>query len=303
MKKLLLGLGTLSIAILPVAALVSCGDTTSTTDLGITTTEVTQEIITAAAEVINQKAPATEAEIIIALQTVFTGITADNYKNFVTTATIDVITLKANSGFAFGETTENEEPVTTLISIATSLETELSKFNDPIITKTLDAKASLAADSINNETTPETKSIALAKFAIMPTPAKGFTYEVESASVDTRVITSVNVKVTITEIAGTVGLNTKEAILIVIKLKEDTDYAITAIPVEQIKLDTAALAYQQATSDDEKLLILKDIFTGLDLAKIKNIEVRAHSNPTEFILMAKIGFTINKSNQITSKVI
>ena len=83
----------------------STDDPVVDTDLEITATGVTQELITAAADLINQKAPATEAKIIEALQTVFTGVTKDNFKNFVATTTgtanEEVITLTANEGFAF----------------------------------------------------------------------------------------------------------------------------------------------------------------------------------------------------------
>ena len=151
MKKLLLGLGTLSIAILPVAALVSCGDTTPTekTDLGITSKIVEQSIIDTAvtaldaANAMSKTSPeeitARNTAIVAALTPIFEKVSLDNVVNFTalstaatTKATAAFITLTANDGFAFG--TE-----TTLVSKSTT---------DPVVDKDLGITSKIVEQSI-----------------------------------------------------------------------------------------------------------------------------------------------------------
>ncbi|MDK2820013.1 MAG: hypothetical protein KFW07_04195 [Mycoplasmataceae bacterium] len=113
MKKTLLNLGVASLLVAtPVIALVSCGTTsTKDTDLKITVKPSTQETIDKAIVALN-KAEATEEEKLTSLNTVFTTVTSDNFKNFTVVAkatageVVGTITLKANSGFAFGEAKE-----------------------------------------------------------------------------------------------------------------------------------------------------------------------------------------------------
>ncbi len=111
MKKLLLGLGTISLAILPVAAMASCSTTTTNEVLDIKLlsdiTTVTQETITATGVKVTEALglPSTtpeeikikEDKLILILKDVFVGINLDNIGNFDVSVSSDSIILTGNS--------------------------------------------------------------------------------------------------------------------------------------------------------------------------------------------------------------
>ncbi len=107
MKKLLLGLGAVSIAALPVLAVVSCGSTpTKVVELKITAKEnVNQEDITNAVTAYNKSS--NENDKLLTIKNVFDGVTADNMKNFSVKAikengaTKNSFELKAHKGYTF----------------------------------------------------------------------------------------------------------------------------------------------------------------------------------------------------------
>ena len=111
MKKLLLGLGTISLAILPVAAMASCSTTMTKEVLDIKLlsdiTTVTQETITGTRVKVTEALalPSTtpeeiktkEDKLILILKDVFVGINSDNIGNFVVSVNDDSIILTGNS--------------------------------------------------------------------------------------------------------------------------------------------------------------------------------------------------------------
>ena len=132
MKKLLLGLGAVSIAALPVLAVVSCSDEASTTDLKITVKkEVSLELVKAA-DTAYKAAAEDEAKKIEALKPIFEGINAENFKNFEVATSQENITLTAKSGFSFaGKTTLEAITITDLkITVKKEVSLELVKAAD-----------------------------------------------------------------------------------------------------------------------------------------------------------------------------
>ena len=123
MKKTLLNLGALSLlAVTPIVALASCGGTTDT-KLTITTNYKTQAEVDAAIVVLNTEA-STDEQKVTALNTIFTGVTIENFKNFktVAVATVDTtmgkITLTANEGFSFDGSKTIESKVMTILTVS-----------------------------------------------------------------------------------------------------------------------------------------------------------------------------------------
>ena len=146
MKKLLLGLGAVSIAALPVLAVVSCSsETTTTTDLKITVKPKVDAALVTAADTAYKAAKDDTAKI-EALTPIFAGISTTNFVNFEVTSTPEKITLKAKSGFSFAGKTTLEAPAAPVVK-------------DFILTQTNADKAAFeaAATAFEAATTDEEK--------------------------------------------------------------------------------------------------------------------------------------------------
>ena len=173
MKKLLLGLGTISLAILPVAAMVSCSTTTPTLD-----TEATKFTVS-----LEAKTPAT-----------------------TTTAAVDSITNAA------------------------------------------DAKAKLTALE------------TLVGKEKLPTIAEGFTFEVKSAMINTKLNTTVDVKIMIAETDSTETVKTKEATLSITKL------TATEAPSATLETEAAKFNISKAVKEEMSTLTSAGAVELLDVA-------------------------------------
>ena len=170
MKKLLLGLGTLSIAILPVAAVVSCGTesattlekeaakfTTTVTKTPTTTTEVAVKSITDAADA---TAKATALAVFAEVPTVSEGFTTEVKSAAVDTTTKTTVNVKIVITETAGEAGKNTKEVifsvTGLTAVETpetpTMETEIAKFPATEVSKIVTDNAATAAPKITEET-------------------------------------------------------------------------------------------------------------------------------------------------------
>ena len=226
MKKLLLGLGTISLAILPVAAMVSCSTTTPTLDTEATkftvsleaktpatTTTAAVDSITNAADA---KAKLTALETLVGkekLPTIAEGFTFEVKSAMVNTklnTTVDVKIMITETDST--ETVKNKEATLSITKLtaaeapSATLDTEAAKLNVSAVTKTPATTQAAAIATITGNATA--KLAALKVLADVPTLADGFTIEVTAAAASGT--TDMTVSITITETAGTAGSNTKD---------------------------------------------------------------------------------------------
>ncbi|MGL5591110.1 MAG: hypothetical protein ACRDCH_03525 [Metamycoplasmataceae bacterium] len=155
MKKLLLGLGTVSLAILPVASMVSCSSSQTTHELNITLfsdwTTVTADAISDAiirikASTNNGNGPQSEnVALIEALNLVFRGVNSTNIDMFEIeyNEATPSITLKGKLDDGVqntfkGSASEDKKEITTIISPAPSKTINIS-LKDTITQETIDA--------------------------------------------------------------------------------------------------------------------------------------------------------------------
>ena len=230
MKKLLLGLGTLSLAILPVAAMVSCSATTPTLETEATkfttevvtkdTTAVTSAVVKEITDGADAAARLVSVEKYATLPTIAEGFTFE-----VKTAAVKVVAELQNveviitvTETANTDTATNSKDATlTITGLAVdstievpTLETEAAKF---VEVAAIDGKIKVAdaATAINDAADAAAKQIALEVYTILPTLAEGFSLEVKSAAADTTVKTTLNVTITITDATST----TKDVTLVI----------------------------------------------------------------------------------------
>ncbi len=298
MKKLLLGLGAVSIAALPVLAVVSCGSTTTAAvELKVTATTkgITQVIIDKAVTAYNKDA-ATEAEKLAALNTVFTGVTVENMKNFTVVATakddvkktVSSIVLTANNGFTFADGEKTLSAIVSLKVTATTTAITQKTIDDAVIAYNKDAATEaekLAAlqtvftgltsvDDLKNFT------VVAKDGSIVLTANEGFTFEGG---------------LTLSAIVSLAELNVK------VKSEQEVQGAI----------DKAVADYNKATTDADKLAALNTVFTGLtSVDDLKNFTVVAtakdvNANPaivSSIVLTAKDGFIFANGTKTLSTI-
>ncbi|MGL5732705.1 MAG: hypothetical protein ACRCXE_01370 [Metamycoplasmataceae bacterium] len=165
MKKLLLGLGTLPLAVLPVAAMVSCSSTEKTNELNITLvsnfTTVTAANITDAITQIkaatnSEDSQSTNIALIKALNLVFKGVTSSNIDMFeiVTNDATPSVTLKGKlddgtQNIFKGSTSEDKKEITTIISPAPTKTIDIS-LKDTITQETIDETITAYTQSLEN---------------------------------------------------------------------------------------------------------------------------------------------------------
>ena len=216
MKKLLLGLGTISLAILPVAAMVSCSTTTPTLDTeaanlakefkaktATTTTTAAVKSITDAKDAVAKLAALKVLVDVPALAEGFAFEVKSATINSTKPTQVDVKITVTETGST--EATKPTKDVTLLITgltageaVEATLDTEAAKFGSKV-TKTpnttqADALATFTGDDA------AAKLAALKVLVDVPTLADGFTFEVKSAAVSGA--TDLDVKITITKTAG-----------------------------------------------------------------------------------------------------
>jgi hypothetical protein len=213
MKKLLLGLGTLSLAILPVAAMVSCSaeepiienKATVKTEAkklnievaskikDVTTTDVTTAINDAK----------TPAEKILAIKkyatlpTIATGFTLE--VKSATTVDVELSTV-VEIMIVVSETATPEKTANATFSITElkvdqtipTLASEVDKFKTAVSTSITDT-ALIAEEEFTNATTPAGKLEALNIYYLIPKLAEGFTLEVKSGKVNPTTNTTLDV--------------------------------------------------------------------------------------------------------------
>ena len=232
MKKLLLGLGTVSLAILPVAAMVSCSTTETTLDTEATKFTVSLEAKTPATtttEAVKSIMDGKDAPArLLALETLvgkdklptiadgFTFEVKSAMVNSKTDTTVDVkITITETDSTETVKTKDATLSITKLTEIKTTIETEFAKINREVQTITPHKTAIAAASSIITPIGMDEKMISLRKIADFPSPANGFTFEVNLVTINSITPTTIDVKITITE---TDGGKTKDATLSITNL-------------------------------------------------------------------------------------
>ena len=229
MKKLLLGLGTVSLAILPVAAMVSCSTTETTLDTEATKFTVSLEAKTPATtttEAVKSIMDGKDAPAkLLALETLvgkdklptiadgFTFEVKSAMVNSKTDTTVDVkITITETDSTETVKTKDATLSITKLTKATaptTTLALEAAKYDISLaVLSTEAAKTSAAAAALF--TGDAAAQLAVLKTLVgdnVPTTSEGFTFEVTTAVVGS-VNTTVEVTITVTETAGTPGSNT-----------------------------------------------------------------------------------------------
>ncbi|MGL6125316.1 MAG: hypothetical protein ACRC1F_02375 [Metamycoplasmataceae bacterium] len=184
MKKLLLGIGASLLAILPIAAVVSCSSSTpieteaakfksaETINNGVTADEAAKAITTAS----TPEAKKTELAKYYKAPELSTGFTfdvKDAKVNSKTSTTLDVtVTIEET------EVEANTKDITFEITkFMSAVEFEAAKFKEAV-TKDATITATVAAKAINDASTQEAKKTELAKYFTIPALSDGFTYEI-----------------------------------------------------------------------------------------------------------------------------
>ncbi|MGL5308440.1 MAG: hypothetical protein ACRC9F_00105 [Metamycoplasmataceae bacterium] len=157
MKKLLLGLGTISLAVIPAASMVSCSSAEKTNELNITLvsdwTTVTAKAINDAIVQIkaatNRDSQSENVALIKALNLVFKGVSSDNIDDFeiitLESPLTPTITLKGKvfdgvqSTFS-GSSSEDKKEISTIISADPTKTLDIS-LKEPINQAQIDAVA------------------------------------------------------------------------------------------------------------------------------------------------------------------
>jgi hypothetical protein len=270
MKKLLLGLGTLSLAILPVAAMVSCSATPSlneeTNKLNIsvaskikdvTTTIVATEINSA----LNEDAKLAAVDKYATLPTLADGFKLEVKSAEVNGETVEIkitVTETANTD----TTTNSKDAIFTikeLVAVKPTLETEFNKINTNRETIIPSKTSTAAAASIIVASDKDSKEATLKLLVDIPTLAEGFTLEVKSAKINSTTKTSIDVLIAVTEIANTdTTTNSKEATLTI------TGLTISPLLSEQLSIMNVTLEtkIKQTTT-----LTIDSINKELDMVK------------------------------------
>ena len=230
MKKLLLGLGTVSLAILPVAAMVSCSTTETTLDTEATKFTVSLEAKTPATtttEAVKSIMDGKDAPAkLLALETLvgkdklptiadgFTFEVKSAMVNSKTDTTVDVkITITETDSTETVKTKDATLSITKLTKATEpagpTLDTEVAKLNISQVTKTPATVVTVAIDSITNAADSAAKLLALKVLADVPELEVGFSIEVKSATISGT--TDMTVIITVTQ-DGTEPIATKDAI-------------------------------------------------------------------------------------------
>jgi hypothetical protein len=216
MKKLLLGLGTLSLAILPVAAMVSCSAETPTVEteakkltveVAVKDAELTKVLTSAVVTEITDAADAAAKLVVVEKYTTIPTI-AEGFTFEIKSAAVKVVA-EAQVVDVTITVTETATPTNTATAtlsitgltvdssiVTPTLETEKAKF---ISADTLSAKgtAAEAATAINAETEAVAQKRLIETFANLPTLAAEFSYAFKSAAADETTATTLNVTFTI----------------------------------------------------------------------------------------------------------
>jgi hypothetical protein len=218
MKKLLLGLGTLSLAILPVAAMVSCSATTPTVETEAK--KLTVEVAVKDAELAKVLTSAVVTEITDAKEAAAKLVVVEKYTTIPTIAEGFTFEIKSAAVKVVAEAqvvdvtitvTETATPANTATAtlsitgltvdssiVTPTLDTEAAKFETAETLKPA-IETTVAAAAITGATDAVAKKIALEVYINLPTLADGFTFEVKTATVDVKVNTTLNVTITITD--------------------------------------------------------------------------------------------------------
>ncbi|MGL5643605.1 MAG: hypothetical protein ACRCW3_02415 [Metamycoplasmataceae bacterium] len=213
MKKILLGTGALALAVIPVAAMVSCSSSESKTTLQkeadkfktpVKTKVIGMKSSDAAGTIIyDTPTPASKKEALLKLADVPT--LDSEYEFSVLAATVDATTkttinveIEVYSGANEAEKIKVEFKVTDFGMPAT-LADEVDKWGQPHATKEPTKTAAAAITEINDAEDATKKWQALHRLSTLPIRGAGFTYEVLSAAPDGTTNTTMSVTIRITD--------------------------------------------------------------------------------------------------------
>ncbi|MGL5205024.1 MAG: hypothetical protein ACRC63_02120, partial [Metamycoplasmataceae bacterium] len=263
MKKLLFGLGSLSLAVIPIAVLASCSSSTNTEPtvnteadkFKTTRTKATTLTATVASNTItNAEDPATKKA---ALQTLIDFPKLDDdfdfsVENSWPKSSDDKAIVVTVSVFAKSDTTTKIEKNFEVngFADATELEKAALKFSVPVDTNIL-ITSSLSTLWINEAVGPEAKKEALeslVKITDIPT-TPGFTFEVKSACFNSENKYQIEVSITITQISS---LQEQDVIFFVKNLKSESD--------EKIELEKQMSFLPNKDSINENILSAAEVF-------------------------------------------
>ena len=135
-------------------------------------------------------------------------------------------------------------PVAAMVSCSTetkpTLEAEAEKFNVSVASKLKDVTTTDVAKEINEAKTPETRLVAVEKYATLPTMAEGFTLEIKSAIIKAvELSTVVEVIITVTETTNTdTATNSKDVLFSISELMIDQTIPTLASEAEKFSAVT-----------------------------------------------------------------
>jgi tRNA-binding EMAP/Myf-like protein len=274
MKKLLLGLGTVSLAILPVAAMVSCSSTPSLDEqiskLNISVGSKIKDAttITVATEINT----ASDAIAKLAIVEKFANLPklADGFTLEVKTAEINGSTVEIKITVTEIANTNSKDTIFTikeLVSVKPTLETEFNKININRETIVPIKTATAAAASIIIANDKDSKEAALKLLVDLPILADGFTLEVKSVKINSKTKTSVDVLIVVTETSNIdTTTNSKDATLTITGLtispSLSEQLAIMNVTLETKINQTTTLTVDSINNEldmTKKIMILKTI--------------------------------------------
>ena len=288
MKKSLLGLGILSIAILPMVAVASCSSNSSKTptDLGITAKHVKKSVITDAIRAISKYPSPTESELITALSTVFSGVSTETFNKFTRQTTIDQITLTANPGFSFGMTA-NGSAIQQLVSTPNDAEVEVVDLSIRAIPSTQGQITDIAS-KINETESSEVFDLILQLGALFIgvniETLKGF-----EIIANTEIILTAKPGYTI---------NGQKTLTSIMSPDANTNYTIEPIPSSQAQIDEAWAYSQSHSTFAGNFKSLVPIFNGLTHNIIYDLSITKSNNLIS--LTTQSGNTINGEENLFS---
>ena len=321
MKKLLLGLGTVSLAILPVAAMVSCSTTETTLDTEATKFTVSLEAKTPATtttEAVKSIMDGKDAPAkLLALETLvgkdklptiadgFTFEVKSAMVNSKTDTTVDVkITITETDSTETVKTKDATLSITKLTKATaptTTLALEAAKYDisKPTQDKAITANGALALFVAAD--TSELKTGILETLVgkdNVPKTSPGFTFEVTTVVVGSD-NTTVEVTITVTEIAGTPGSNTATGKMTI------TDFTTTlALEAAKYDIPLAVLPGEASkTSTDAAALFTGDAAAQLVVLKtLVGDNVPTTSDGFTFEVTGAVVGTVDTTVEVTITV-
>ncbi|MGL5357858.1 MAG: hypothetical protein ACRC9U_02210 [Metamycoplasmataceae bacterium] len=231
----------------------------------------------------------TDAQKQAALGILFDPINADNYKNFTFTLDKDkkTVTLKANTGFIFGDA---ETLVSNVYTIETNPTTDLKI--KPKASPKLTATEETQLESGND--TQKQAALGMLFDPITAENYKNFTFTLDKG----------NKKVTLTAKSGFIFGTTNTLVSNAYTVETNptvTDLKITAI--KDVKLSDAEVAVLEAQDNAPKWVIFKKLFEGKDFESANQdvkFTITFDKSKLTVTLTAKAGFTIGGQGTLSN---